>query len=161
MLPRRYLMTLAGGVLLAVSAMAYPASASNAAHSASRQVSQSAPTMIPALPEESVTASGPTGLLVTVDGVELGCFNVDSGIVYAIASNNIHIWNKPGGHWLYSIPRKSWFDSGWMIDNKGPYHCLTYGSDDNQFWVYGFRNADTKDVGFVGLNYVYIQEFYS
>lgn len=160
MIRRRYLMLIAGGILMAASAVTYPALASSSpSHRIVLQQGSSTWAMSPA----SIPNSGPTGpheLTGTIDGVKVYCFNIDGGVVEYVDANNIHIWNHPGGTAEYKINKDAYFDSNWNISGEGgPYHCGSNGRLNNIFWVFGFRNATPHNVGWVGLPYLHIKFF--
>jgi|SRR5580693_5713724 hypothetical protein len=160
MAARRYIAILATVFALAAIAIGYPAFAASTTRGTLGLTASTSPIMVPAPPNDAAV-TGPPEVFLTVNNVKMACFNIDSGIVYSVNATGIHIWNDPGGDPLYEINKNAWFDSGWIINKEGPYHCLSDVDYYGKIWVYGFRNHGDDDYGFVGLNYLDIHEFYS
>jgi hypothetical protein len=142
MLLRRCLIILAGGAVVALSAIAAPALASTAAPSAARQAASATPTL-----------TGPATMTVTIDNATVDCFY--PGDIYSVADTGIHVRATPDGSIEASIGDGRWFDSSFTINGDGPYHCITPSDVDGQQWVYGFPNYNSSVIGYVGLDYLY------
>jgi hypothetical protein len=162
---KRSFLVAAGAIVVALSTAAYPAFASGAAGSPSHETSADAPTLVPYLPTTTNSAiTGPVEQFPTADGTELDCWNANGWTILSVNATNIHIWTQPGGAPAWEINKGAWFDSSWMIKDssgtyQGPYHCASYGPDNNTFWVYGFRNYGDSPIGWVGMQYLDIYEF--
>lgn len=159
MIRRRYLVMITAGILVAASAVAYPALASSSG-SYSIVLREAGTTV--AINPAPISNSGPTGshlVKLIIDGVNVDCFNIDGGLVEYVDTTGIHIYNHPGGRGVYKINKDAYFDSNWDINGKGPYHCLSNGIWSGRYWVFGFRNATPHNVGWVGLQYVHIKFF--
>jgi hypothetical protein len=140
--------------------MAAPALASPAAPGAAPQAISAAPTITPAT--SANTANPPTGpatMTVTIDNVDNHCFT--PGIIYSVNSTGIHIRALPDGSIETSISEGRWFDSEIDINGVGPYHCVTSGTVDGQYWVLGYPNYDSLILGYVGLNYLNLVKYVS
>jgi hypothetical protein len=157
---RRCLTVLTGGALVALSAMATPAFASTATPSAAQQPTAAVPTITPATSVNTADPpTGPATMKVTINSINNDCFT--PGIVYVVNSTGIHIRQLPNGAVLASISHDQYFDSEIDINGEGPYHCVTSGTVAGQYWVLGYKNADSLDFGYVGLNYLNFVKYVS
>jgi hypothetical protein len=168
---KRSFLLIAGAAVLAVSAAAVPAFASGTSASLPRTAAAGTPTLIPVVPGSNAApqVTGPPEQFLNLYGDIFDCWNIDGGIVYGVNATNIHIWNYPGGSPDWEINKGAWFDTSWLIQDTsggpeyGPYHCISYGTDDGNYWVFGFRNfgAPNSTEGFVGMQYLDLVGFIS
>jgi hypothetical protein len=70
---------------------------------------------------------------------------ISQNVQFVVNADNIHIRNAPNGLDIFNISRTAFFDS----------FPLCYSSNvAGQHWVFGFSNAHTGHIGWVGCEYL-------